>query len=76
MGDREPAAKRARTEVQSGSAAYPAVDANEVINFHILNPAKEPEEIVEDAVFPPDMCHQFFGEEEVCIGFSAISLFM
>lgn len=54
--DGAPSAKRLKTA---------QADANEVITFHFLDAHKEATEISEASSFPPDMCHQFFGEEEV-----------
>ncbi len=56
--DGAPSAKRLKTA---------QVDANDVITFHFLDARKEPTEISEASSFPPDMCHQFFGDDEVGI---------
>ena len=51
-----PSAKRQKTA---------EIDANEAITFHFLDASKEPAAISEASTFSPDMCHQFFGDEEV-----------
>jgi hypothetical protein len=54
-----PSAKRQKTA---------EIDANEAITFHFLDASKEPAAISEASTFSPDMCHQFFGDEEVSRG--------
>ncbi|BDA48752.1 Histone acetyltransferase type B catalytic subunit [Coccomyxa sp. Obi] len=63
--DGAPSAKRLKTA---------QVDANEVITFHFLDAHKEPSEICEASSFPPDMCHQFFGEEEEIKGYEDLAV--
>ena len=41
------------------------VDANEVLNFHLLDPEKELSVVDDGRPFPAGMCHQHFGPEEV-----------
>lgn len=59
----EHAAKRKKLDV---AAAAPAeLDANEVIKFRLLDPGSNATELTEEAFFAPEMCHQFFGDDEV-----------
>ncbi len=54
--DESPSAKRRKTAL---------IDANDAITFHFLDAKEEPTAITESSRFRPDMCHQFFGDEEV-----------
>ena len=59
----EHTAKRKKLDV---AAAAPAeLDANEVIKFRLLDPYSNATELTEQASFAPEMCHQFFGDDEV-----------
>lgn len=63
--DGAPPLKRLKKAGAAPAVESTAVDANDVITFYFLDARKEPRTIEEASSFHPDMCHQFFGDDEV-----------
>ncbi|GAB4819463.1 hypothetical protein N2152v2_006509 [Parachlorella kessleri] len=51
-----------------------AVPAAEVITFHLLKHTPQGLAVEENGSFPPEMCHQLFGEEEEIRGYDGLSI--
>ena len=51
-----------------------AVAADSVITFHLLKHTPEGLAVDENGSFPPEMCHQLFGEEEEIRGYDGLSI--
>ena len=63
----EPAAKKAKLQGNDATENSSVCDANDALKFHFLDPTAEPNAVEGQAVFQPAMCHQVFGDDEVCI---------